>query len=82
MPACKSLGDVRFYANMLGFWGSVPLLPHLCPLGIPEVGACPRKRLFRRCMGWVGGASGTVFFFEMGHYCGRFGFFWPVLVRF
>ena len=30
-----SLGDGGFYANFLGFRGSVPLLPHLCPLSVP-----------------------------------------------
>ena len=36
---CISLGDVAD-ANFLGFRGSVPLLPHLCPLSVPEVGVC------------------------------------------
>ena len=35
-----SLGDVGDYANFLGFRGSVPLLPHLCPLSVREVGVC------------------------------------------
>ena len=35
-----SLGDAADYANFLGFWGSVLLLPHLCPLSVPEVGVC------------------------------------------
>ena len=35
-----SLGDGADYANFVGFRGSVPLLPHLCPLSVPEVGVC------------------------------------------
>ena len=35
-----SLGDVGDNASFLGFRGSVPLLPHLCPLSVPEVGVC------------------------------------------
>ena len=35
-----SLGDVADYANFVGFRGSVPLLPHLCPLSVPEVWVC------------------------------------------
>ena len=35
-----SLGDGGEYANFLGFGGSVPLLPHLCQLSVPEVGVC------------------------------------------
>ena len=49
-----SLGDVGVEncANSVGFWGSLPLLPHLCPLSVPEVGVCgvysesPHKGLF------------------------------------
>ena len=33
-PASISLGDVRFHANTECFQGSVPLLPHLCPLSV------------------------------------------------
>ena len=33
-----SLGDVRFRANTERFQGSVPLLPHLCPLSVPNRG--------------------------------------------
>ena len=33
-----SLGDVQNCANSVGFWGLVPLSPHLCPLSVPEVG--------------------------------------------
>ena len=33
-----SLGDVADYANFVGFRGSVPLLPHLRPLSVPQVG--------------------------------------------
>ena len=33
-----SLGDVRFRANTERFQGSVPLLPHLCPLSVPKGG--------------------------------------------
>ena len=32
------LGAVEFCAGSVGFWGSMPLLPHLCPLSVPEVG--------------------------------------------
>ena len=35
-----SLGDVENCANSLGFRGLVPLLPHLCPLSVPEVVVC------------------------------------------
>ena len=35
-----SLGDGADYANIVGFRGLVPLLPHLCPLSVPEVGVC------------------------------------------
>ena len=35
-----SLWDVTFHANTERFRGSVPLLPHLCPLSVPEVGVC------------------------------------------
>ena len=35
-----SLGDGTEPANFLGFRGSVPLLPHLCQLSVPEVGVC------------------------------------------
>ena len=37
---CISLWDVTFHANTERFRGSVPLLPHLCPLSVPEVGVC------------------------------------------
>ena len=33
-----SLGDDAVCANFVGFRGSVPLLPHLCPLSVPEGG--------------------------------------------
>ena len=33
-----SLDDVENCANSVGFRGSLPLLPHLCPLSVPEVG--------------------------------------------
>ena len=35
-----SLGAYNICANFVRFWGSVPLLPHLCPLSVPEVGVC------------------------------------------
>ena len=34
---CISLCDVADCANSVGFRGSVPLLPYLCPLSVPEV---------------------------------------------
>ena len=37
---CISLWDVTFHANTERFRGLVPLLPHLCPLSVPEVGVC------------------------------------------
>ena len=37
---CISLGDVDNCTNSVGFRGSLPLLPHLCPLSVPEVGVC------------------------------------------
>ena len=33
-----SLRDVGFHANTEGFQGSVPLLPHLCPLSVLKRG--------------------------------------------
>ena len=39
-PPPISLWDVTFHANTERFRGSVPLLPHLCPLSVPEVGVC------------------------------------------
>ena len=33
-----SLGIVADCANFVRFRGSKPLLPHLCPLSVPEVG--------------------------------------------
>ena len=38
--AIISLGDYAVCANFVGFRGSVPLLPHLCPLSVPKVGLC------------------------------------------
>ena len=35
-----SLGDDADPSNFLGFRGLVPLLPHLCPLSVLEVGVC------------------------------------------
>ena len=35
-----SLGDDADYANFVGLRGSVPLLPHLCQLSVPEVRVC------------------------------------------
>ena len=32
-----SLGAYANCAKVVGVWGSVPLLPHLCPLSVPEV---------------------------------------------
>ena len=35
-----SLRDVENCANSVGFRESVPLLPYLCPLSVPDVGVC------------------------------------------
>ena len=54
-----SLGPYAVCANFVRFRGSVPLLPHLCPLSVPEVGYkftpravaspdAPQKRLVRK----------------------------------
>ena len=34
------LGDVADCANLVGFQGLVPLLPHFCQLSVLEVGVC------------------------------------------
>ena len=34
------LGVTDNCANSVAFWGSVPVLPHLCPLSVPEVQVC------------------------------------------
>ena len=50
-------------ANMERFWGLEPLLPHLCPLSVLEVGVCgvssesPLKGLFVRGVGGGGGVA-------------------------
>ena len=74
-----SLWDTAFGANAERFQGLVPLLPHLCPLSVPEVGVCGvcsesrRKGLFGDV--WVRGGSGTIFFRKLAVTVDGLGFF-------
>ena len=40
VPMPISLGYIRTCANLACFRGLMPVLPHLCPLCVPEVGVC------------------------------------------